>query len=95
MAGDFFNKQAPYRPRYFPGQMSEQTDIQWSCHGLPTALLVGDMFCPGPAAARLVSLEHRQVGYDAVGGSTVPVVLTWREENAASRTATSIGPPRR
>ena len=53
--------------------------------GVLPVLLIDDVHAPVRAVARLVDLEHREVGHEAVGRSTVPVLLAGLEENAVAR----------
>jgi hypothetical protein len=43
------------------------------------------MLAPGDGAALLVELMHREVGHEAIGGSSVPVLLAGLEEHAVAR----------
>src|SRR5215213_8764563 len=42
---------------------------------------VGDVLAPADGAALVVDFLHRDVGHEAVGGRTVPVVLAGLEED--------------
>ena len=43
------------------------------------------MLAPGDGAALLIDLMHREVGHEAIGGRSVPVLLAGLEEHAVAR----------
>src|SRR6202020_190965 len=45
-------------------------------------LLVGDVFTPGGRTARLIDLLNREVGHEAIGSGTVPMLLPGLEAHA-------------
>jgi hypothetical protein len=48
-------------------------------------LLVGYVLAPGDRAAVLIGLLHGDVGHEALGRGTVPVVLSGLEEDPVAR----------
>ena len=59
---------------------------QWSvdARGRCAVLRVGDVVAPGRAVARVVDVEHREMGHEAFGRRAVPVLFIGLEEHAVA-----------
>jgi hypothetical protein len=53
-------------------------------HGLLGVLFIAHVLAPAGAIAFVVDVEHREVGHEAVGSGTMPVLLTRLEEHAVT-----------
>ena len=47
-------------------------------------LVVADVCAPGRADPLVADLDQRQVGHEAVAAGAMPMLLTWREEDAVA-----------